>query len=84
MIFYGLALNTSNLQGNIYLNCLISALIDIVAYVANWHLNKWFSRPTFIAFTMTFCGVLLVVIQLVPEGWRPLCSIIKQENPLSL
>lgn len=84
MIFYGLALNTSNLKGNIYLNCFISALIDIVAYVVNWYLNKLFSRPTFIACTMTFCGVLLIVIRLVPEGWRPLCSIMKQEDPLSL
>lgn len=84
MIFFGLTLNTSNLNGNIYLNCFISSLIDIVAYVANWHLNKWLSRPTFIACTMTFCGVLLVLIWLVPEGWSPLCSVMKQEDPLSL
>lgn len=84
MVFYGLSLNTSNLNGNIYLNCFISALIDIAAYVANWYLNKCISRPTFIACTMTFCGVLLVVIWLVPEGWHPLCNIMKQEDPLSL
>ncbi|CAB1427124.1 unnamed protein product [Pleuronectes platessa] len=36
MVFYGLTLNTSNMNGNIYLNCFISAAIDIVMYIASW------------------------------------------------
>ncbi|XP_075877277.1 solute carrier family 22 member 4-like isoform X1 [Nelusetta ayraudi] len=68
IVFYGMSLNTSNLTGNIYLNCFTSAVIEIVAYVANWPLIKWFPRPTVICCTMMFSGVMLMFIQLVPEG----------------
>lgn len=33
LVFYGLSLNTSNLNGNVYLTCFISAAIDIVVYI---------------------------------------------------
>lgn len=68
MVFYGLSLNTSNLNGNIYLNCLISAAIDITAYVVTWLLASRVPRPTLLFFTMMFCGITLLVIQLVPAG----------------
>lgn len=68
MVFYGLSLNTSNLNGNIYLNCFISAAIDITAYVACWLLASRVPRPTLLFCTMMFCGITLLVMQLVPEG----------------
>nr|XP_046265382.1 solute carrier family 22 member 4-like [Scatophagus argus] len=67
MIYYGLSLNTSNLNGNAYLNCFISAAIDIVAYVATWLLVGTVPRPTLLFCTLMLCGVTLLVLQLVPE-----------------
>uniref|UniRef100_A0A3Q0SEB2 Major facilitator superfamily (MFS) profile domain-containing protein n=1 Tax=Amphilophus citrinellus TaxID=61819 RepID=A0A3Q0SEB2_AMPCI len=67
MVYYGLSLNSSNLNGNVYLNCFISAAIDIVVYVATWLLINRAPRPTFLFSTLMFCGIMLLVIQLVPE-----------------
>lgn len=68
VVFYGLSLNTSNLNGNVYLNCFISAAIDIVVDVATWVLVNHVSRPTFVSSTLMCCGIMLVIIKLVPEG----------------
>ncbi|XP_054624056.1 solute carrier family 22 member 21-like isoform X1 [Dunckerocampus dactyliophorus] len=67
MVFFGLSLNTSNLNGNIYLNCLISAAIDIVAYVSSWFLINRAPRPTLLFFTLMFSGAMLLVIKLIPD-----------------
>lgn len=67
MVYYGLSLNSSNLHGNIYLNCFISAAIDIVVYVATWLLIDRAPRPTLLFTTLMFCGIMLLVIKLVPE-----------------
>lgn len=68
MVFYGLSLNTSNLNGDVYLNCFISAATDIVAYVATWLVASRVPRPALLSSTLMFCGILLLVTQLVPEG----------------
>lgn len=75
MVYYGLSLNSSNLHGNIYLNCFISAAIDIVVYVATWLLIDRAPRPTLLFTTLMFCGIMLLVIKLVPEG---MCTILAE------
>ncbi|XP_034558518.1 solute carrier family 22 member 4-like isoform X2 [Notolabrus celidotus] len=67
MVFYGLSLNTSNLYGNVYLNCFLSALIDIGAYFTTWLMVNRAPRPTVLFSALMSCGILLLVIQLVPE-----------------
>ncbi|XP_068196688.1 solute carrier family 22 member 4-like [Antennarius striatus] len=67
MVFNGLSLNTSNLNGNPYLNCFFSAAIDLVAYVVLWLVMDRAPRPTLIFCTMMFCGTMLLVTLLVPE-----------------
>uniref|UniRef100_A0A3B4XC16 Solute carrier family 22 member 5-like n=1 Tax=Seriola lalandi dorsalis TaxID=1841481 RepID=A0A3B4XC16_SERLL len=68
MVFYGLSLNTSNVNGNVYLNCFISAAIDIMVYVASWLLVNRVPRPTLLFSTLMFCGITLLIIRLLPEG----------------
>uniref|UniRef100_A0A3B4AY80 Major facilitator superfamily (MFS) profile domain-containing protein n=1 Tax=Periophthalmus magnuspinnatus TaxID=409849 RepID=A0A3B4AY80_9GOBI len=68
LVFSGLSLNTSNLNGNKYLNCFISAVIDIAAYIMTWVMVSRMSRPIFVFSSMMFCGILLLIIQLVPDG----------------
>lgn len=68
MVFYGISLNTSNMNGNKYLNCFFSALIDIIAYLAAWLFANRVTRPTLLFCAMMLSGVMLMVIQLIPEG----------------
>ncbi|XP_074545175.1 organic cation/carnitine transporter 2-like [Halichoeres trimaculatus] len=76
MVFYGLSLNTSNLYGNVYLNCFLSALIDIGAYFATWLLVNRVPRPTLLFSALLFCGVLLLIIQLIPEDMPVMLQVL--------
>ncbi|XP_029687418.1 solute carrier family 22 member 5-like [Takifugu rubripes] len=67
MTYYGLSLSSSNLNGNIYLNCFFSAAIDIMTYVFTWLLVERLPRPTLIFCTMMFSGVILLTLNLIPE-----------------
>uniref|UniRef100_A0A3Q0SJX7 Major facilitator superfamily (MFS) profile domain-containing protein n=1 Tax=Amphilophus citrinellus TaxID=61819 RepID=A0A3Q0SJX7_AMPCI len=61
MVYYGLSLNSSNLNGNVYLNCFISAAIDIVVYVATWLLINRAPRPTFLFSTLMTLFIPLLI-----------------------
>ncbi|KAF7668671.1 hypothetical protein LDENG_00297500 [Lucifuga dentata] len=67
MVFFGMSLNTSNMNGDVFLNCFIAALTDIVAYVLSWLLINRSPRPTMLFSTLLFCGIMLLIIMLVPE-----------------
>lgn len=77
MVFYGISLNTSNMNGNKYLNCFLSAFIDIVAYLAAWLFANRVTRPTLLFCAMMLSGVILLVIQLIPEGVHSLYNLPK-------
>ncbi|XP_061549280.1 organic cation/carnitine transporter 2-like isoform X2 [Phycodurus eques] len=66
LVFYGLSLNTSNLKGNIYLNCLVSAATDTVANVSTWLLIRRVPRPALLFLTLMFSGITLLVVKIVP------------------
>ncbi|XP_061549279.1 organic cation/carnitine transporter 2-like isoform X1 [Phycodurus eques] len=68
LVFYGLSLNTSNLKGNIYLNCLVSAATDTVANVSTWLLIRRVPRPALLFLTLMFSGITLLVVKIVPGG----------------
>ncbi|XP_062262556.1 organic cation/carnitine transporter 2-like [Platichthys flesus] len=76
MVFYGLALNTSNLNGNIYLNCFIYAAIDIVMYIATWLLVNRAPRPIVLFSSMMFCGIMLLIIMLVPDDMHLMFQVL--------
>ncbi|XP_070830884.1 organic cation/carnitine transporter 2-like [Chaetodon trifascialis] len=67
LVFFGLSLNTSNLNGNVYLDCFILAATDIAAYIVTGLLIFRAPRPTFLSSTMMICGLMFLVIQLVPK-----------------
>ncbi|XP_068196687.1 solute carrier family 22 member 21-like [Antennarius striatus] len=67
MVYTGLSLNTSNLDGNPYLNCFFSAAIDLVGYVFIWLVINRAPRPTLLCITMMLSGIMLLVTLLVPE-----------------
>ncbi|KAM3603931.1 uncharacterized protein V6R79_004178 [Siganus canaliculatus] len=75
MVFYGLALNTSNLNGNIYLNCFFSAAIDMIVSVVSWLVMNRIPRPTLLFSMLMFSGITLLVIQLVSKDMHVMIQV---------
>ncbi|KAJ0003894.1 hypothetical protein NQD34_010108 [Periophthalmus magnuspinnatus] len=46
--YYGLSLNTSNLHGDVYFNCFLSALVEVPAYVLSWVMFHWCPRRLYL------------------------------------
>ena len=80
--YYGLTLNTSNLHGNHYLNCFISAVTEIPAYIACWLALQYLRRRLSLSLSMLLGGGLILLIQLVPPGETHHKSSISREQCL--
>ncbi|KPP61316.1 solute carrier family 22 member 5-like [Scleropages formosus] len=66
MGYFGLSLNTSHLHGDPYLNCFISAAIEVPAYILSWLSLQHLPRRLCSALSMLLGGGVLFFIQLVP------------------
>ncbi|XP_051256234.1 solute carrier family 22 member 4 [Dicentrarchus labrax] len=64
--YFALSLNTSNLHGNAYFNCFLSALVEMPAYTLSWVMFRWCSRRLSLFLTLFMGGVFLLLIQLIP------------------
>ncbi|XP_012513082.1 PREDICTED: solute carrier family 22 member 5 isoform X2 [Propithecus coquereli] len=64
--YFGLSLDTPNLHGNIYLNCLLSAVVEVPAYVLAWLLLQHVPRRYSMATALFLGGSVLLFVQLVP------------------
>ncbi|KAJ8383079.1 hypothetical protein SKAU_G00038570 [Synaphobranchus kaupii] len=65
--YYGLSLSTPNMSGDAYVNCVLSAVMELVANIGVWLLLKVASRRAIISSTLLIGGTVLLVIQMVPE-----------------
>ncbi|KAJ8383084.1 hypothetical protein SKAU_G00038620 [Synaphobranchus kaupii] len=65
--FFGLSLNTPNMNGDLYVNCLLSAVVELAAYTGAWLLLKVASRRAIMSSTLLIGGTVLLLIQIVPE-----------------
>ncbi|KAM4605006.1 organic cation/carnitine transporter 2-like [Polymixia lowei] len=84
MIFYGLSISTSNMNGNVFLNHLISAGMEVLAYVATWILASRVPRPIMLFFTLLFCGITLLPISLIPEDMDVISNVLAMLGKLSV
>lgn len=66
--YFGLSLNTPNLHGDIYINCFLSAVIEVPAYVIAWLLLRVLPRCYSISSTLCLGGGVVLFIQLVPPS----------------
>lgn len=64
--YFALSLNTSNLHGDAYLNCFLSAVVEVPAYILSWFMFRWWSRRLCLASTLFWGGIFLVVIPFIP------------------
>uniref|UniRef100_A0A8C9U1V8 Solute carrier family 22 member 5 n=1 Tax=Scleropages formosus TaxID=113540 RepID=A0A8C9U1V8_SCLFO len=64
MGYFGLSLNTSNLSGNPHLNCFLSALSEVPAYLASSLILKYLPRRVILSACLVVGGSVLLLIQL--------------------
>ncbi|XP_040604579.1 solute carrier family 22 member 21 [Mesocricetus auratus] len=65
--YFGLSLDTPNLNGNIYLNCFLLAAVEVPAYVLAWLLLQHMSRRYSMAGSLFLGGSVLLLLPLVPS-----------------
>ncbi|KAK2828098.1 hypothetical protein Q5P01_019132 [Channa striata] len=65
--YYGLILNTSNLHGNPYINCFLSAVTEVPAYIIALVL-QYCSRHFCQSSTLFLGGVMILCVHLIPIG----------------
>ncbi|XP_072486097.1 organic cation/carnitine transporter 2-like [Notamacropus eugenii] len=64
--YFGLSLDTPNLHGDNYVNCFLSAMIEVPAYIFAWLLLQYLPRRYSMSAALFLGGSVLLFIQLVP------------------
>ncbi|XP_073077180.1 organic cation/carnitine transporter 2 isoform X3 [Manis javanica] len=65
--YFGLSLDTPNLHGDVYVNCFLSAVVEVPAYVLAWLLLQHLPRRYSMATALFLGGSVLLFLQLVPQ-----------------
>ncbi|KAF4098147.1 organic cation/carnitine transporter 2 [Onychostoma macrolepis] len=65
--YSALSLNTSNMHGNIYLNCFLSAVVEVPALIMAWLMLRYWPRRLSLSSTLSFGGLVLLFIHLIPQ-----------------
>ncbi|XP_067347463.1 solute carrier family 22 member 4 isoform X2 [Channa argus] len=66
--YYGLILNTSNLHGDPYINCFLSAVTEVPAYIIALFLLQYCSRHFCQSSTLFLGGIMILCVHLIPIG----------------
>uniref|UniRef100_A0A8C0WXH8 Major facilitator superfamily (MFS) profile domain-containing protein n=1 Tax=Castor canadensis TaxID=51338 RepID=A0A8C0WXH8_CASCN len=74
--YFGLSLDTPNLHGDIYVNCFLSAAVEVPAYVLAWLLLQHVPRRYSMATALFLGGSVLLFIQLVPPDLYYLATVL--------
>ncbi|KAM4870155.1 organic cation/carnitine transporter 2 isoform X2 [Urocitellus parryii] len=74
--YFGLSLDTPNLHGDIYVNCFLSAVVEVPAYVLAWLLLQHVPRRYSMASALFLGGSVLLFVQLVPPDLYYLATVL--------
>ncbi|XP_054907493.1 solute carrier family 22 member 4-like isoform X2 [Poeciliopsis prolifica] len=66
MNYFALILNTSNLHGDPYLNCFLSAATEVPAYIIVLLLLRNCSRRLCLSATLLLGGIMIICVNLIP------------------
>ncbi|XP_062380825.1 organic cation/carnitine transporter 2-like [Sardina pilchardus] len=66
LTYFGLSLNTPNMDGDPYLNCFIAAGTEFAGYTLMYFAGRYVSRRLTLSSSTSFCGVMLLLIKIVP------------------
>eukprot|EP00095_Tigriopus_kingsejongensis_P002789 maker-scaffold728_size105512-snap-gene-0.21 protein:Tk02789 transcript:maker-scaffold728_size105512-snap-gene-0.21-mRNA-1 annotation:"hypothetical protein LOTGIDRAFT_108247" len=69
MAFYGLSLNSVNLGGDIYVNFILSAVIEIPSYIFVVLVMDGFGRKTILVFCQVLAGVTCIGAGFAAQDW---------------
>ena len=72
LVYYGLLLNAADLAGNTYINFLLSAIVEIPAYVFAGACQQYFGRRLPLSGCMFVAGLCLIISGFIPSGKHPL------------
>nr|CAB3266157.1 solute carrier family 22 member 5-like [Phallusia mammillata] len=64
-VYYAIGLNTSDLEGNLYVNCFISAAVEIPAYVLGTYICEKLGRIPSMAVCFTLGGITYGIVPLL-------------------
>ncbi|XP_071754948.1 solute carrier family 22 member 4-like [Centroberyx gerrardi] len=67
MTYYGMSLNTPNMDGDPYINCLVSGATEFLAYSSMWFAICYLPRRLLLPITLLPSGVLLLLIKFIPD-----------------
>ncbi|CAH1271927.1 SLC22A3 [Branchiostoma lanceolatum] len=68
LVFYGFSLNITDLSGSIYLNFLISSIMEIPAYLSLLYLQERFGRKIPVFTYLFLTGLGLIIVTVLPTG----------------
>ncbi|XP_060492173.1 organic cation/carnitine transporter 2 isoform X2 [Panthera onca] len=74
--YFGLSLDTPNLHGDVYVNCFLSAVVEVPAYVLAWLLLQHLPRRYSMATALFLGGSVLLFVQLVPPDLYYLATVL--------
>lgn len=66
--YFGLSLNTSNLSGNPFMNCFLSAAAEVPAYIVSTFLLKKCPRKSLLSTFLIIGGGVILLIQFIPAS----------------
>ncbi|XP_052392412.1 solute carrier family 22 member 5 [Carassius gibelio] len=70
--YFGLSLNTTNLSGDPFLNCFLSAVTEVPAYIVSTLLLKSCPRRPVLSAFLVLGGGFLLLLQLIPDSLNTL------------
>ncbi|KAJ8015162.1 hypothetical protein DPEC_G00023280 [Dallia pectoralis] len=72
MTYYGMSLNTPNMDGDPYLNCLVAASTEFLGYGFIWVFVRYLPRRVTLPTTMIMSGALLLLLNFIPDDQHTL------------
>ncbi|XP_026318984.1 organic cation transporter protein-like [Hyposmocoma kahamanoa] len=66
--YYGLSINSVSLVGNMYVNYILTALVEIPGYAISVLTLDWFGRKKSIMTAFTICGLSLIGLAFTPSN----------------
>ncbi|XP_075065946.1 organic cation/carnitine transporter 2-like [Mixophyes fleayi] len=82
--YFGVSLNTPNLNGDPFLNCFLLAAIEVPSYILAWQLLRLVPRRYSMCATMLLGGIVLLFIQLVPPDLHILSTFLVMVGKLGI
>ncbi|KAG8578981.1 hypothetical protein GDO81_010680 [Engystomops pustulosus] len=82
--YFGISLNTPNLNGDPFLNCFLLAAIEVPSYIIAWQLLRHVPRRYSMCGTMLLGGIVLLLIQLVPQSLHILSTVMVMVGKLGV